>query len=372
MYNQGLVPWSSGGVVTFVSNYTGNGNEACGFTGEVTVKLPPLAPGEVKMLRTATLKMPAQTGVAGLALFFDATCKTFSKPLVGLIPVKVMAEPTLLASPSLFNLPVLPSKKTSGEPNDPVLPAPGSTVTWRGALVNTGGAKIPKGVEVGVWLGSEPSFVDYKGVPCQPPAGPPNATFTLKQGIGFGKSAPFEVAGVPAGTVPAGKASVLWGALFLIDPDCKVFSNATGFLPFNEAGYILPSAPLPSLTPYVKALRPAKPAPGGTMTVTLGVRNDGAADGKVGAVAAWSDGLLQSGTPCAWKNATVLTPAFDVTVPPGKEATVSFELPAAAAPAGAWRKMAVVVDANCTNAQVGPPYGPLVQTATEYYATKGP
>jgi hypothetical protein len=61
----------------------------------------------------------------------------------------------------------------------------------------------------------------------------------------------------------------------------KVFSNATGFLPFNEAGYILPSAPLPSLTPYVKALRPAKPAPGGTMTVTLGVRNDGAADGKV-------------------------------------------------------------------------------------------
>jgi hypothetical protein len=93
---------------------------------------------------------------------------------------------------------------------------------------------------------------------------------------------------------------------------------------------------------------------------------------QVGTIAAWSDGLFQSGKPCAWKNATVLTPAFDVTVPPGKEVKVTFELPAAAAPAGAWRQMAVVVDANCTNAQVGPPRGPLYETATKYYATKGP
>jgi hypothetical protein len=127
----------------------------------------------------------------------------------------------MLALPQLFSLPGTPSKKASGEPYAPILPAPGGTVTWRGALVNIGGAKIPKGVEVGVWLGSEPKFVNFKGVPCQPPAGPPNATFTLKRAIGFGKSAPFEVAGVPAGTVPAGKASVKWEALFLIDPDCE-------------------------------------------------------------------------------------------------------------------------------------------------------
>jgi hypothetical protein len=60
-----------------------------------------------------------------------------------------------------------------------------------------------------------------------------------------------------------------------------VLTNATGLAPYSSYQYDVANASLPYLTPYVKALRPAKPAPGGTMTVTLGVRNDGAADGKV-------------------------------------------------------------------------------------------
>jgi hypothetical protein len=38
---------------------------------------------------------------------------------------------------------------------------------------------------------------------------------------------------------------------------------------------------MPYLNPYVKSIRPATPKPGTNMKVTLGVRNDGNADGKV-------------------------------------------------------------------------------------------
>jgi hypothetical protein len=78
------------------------------------------------------------------------------------------------------------------------------------------------------------------------------------------------------------------------------------------------------------------------------------------------------GGPCAWLNSTVLTPPFDVVVPAGgKEATVTFELPAVA-DAGVWRTLAVAVDANCTNLQPpsSPPGLPSVQAA--YYSTKKP
>jgi hypothetical protein len=199
----------------------------------------------------------------------------------------------------------------------------------------------------------------------------------------------------------------------------KVFSKDGGQAAVDTSSYSLPNVSLPYLTPYVKALRPAKPAPGGTMTVTLGVRNDGAADGKVrrgrgragaqpgvaagvpaaagaawdsawpepdptplplpppppnptppvapqiGAIAAWNDAHFAAGSACAWKNATLLTPPFDVTVPPGKEATVSFDLPAAP-DAGVWRTLTARVDANCTN-----PKGPSQpRAASKPYETK--
>jgi uncharacterized repeat protein (TIGR01451 family) len=46
--NNGLAPFNKGGVVTFISNYTGNGTEPCGVKGDKQIKLPALLPGQVR------------------------------------------------------------------------------------------------------------------------------------------------------------------------------------------------------------------------------------------------------------------------------------------------------------------------------------
>jgi hypothetical protein len=60
----------------------------------------------------------------------------------------------------------------------------------------------------------------------------------------------------------------------------KVFSNATLGLVGN-ADINVANSTYPYLTAYIKSVNPKKPKPGATVKVTIGVRNDGTADGKV-------------------------------------------------------------------------------------------
>jgi hypothetical protein len=58
-----------------------------------------------------------------------------------------------------------------------------------------------------------------------------------------------------------------------------VLTNASS----AQAGYIYPvvDKPYAVLNPYVKSVKPKTAKPGATIKVTLGIRNDGGANGKV-------------------------------------------------------------------------------------------
>jgi hypothetical protein len=176
-----------------------------------------------------------------------------------------------------------------------------------------------------------PKLLNYTYAPCEVPAQQPVATTTLPREIALGKSAPVEFRGVPVPAPPAGAARARWGAAaawragrvgsgeaeeaawgparcqlrrgpdlhatptraplppppprcrgpdfsVIADPECSVFY----YLPFTRTVFSIPNGTLPYLIPYLVSFAPAKPRAGGTLTVTIGVRNDGTADGKVG------------------------------------------------------------------------------------------
>jgi hypothetical protein len=363
------------------------------------------------------------------------------------------ALPQVVAAPLVDAFVRLPSptfgspstRKDSGYANNPMQPSSGGTVTIRGTLTNRGGATLPKGTPLSLWVGTDPQFGGYTFKPCTPPTLPATATTMLPRAVAPGRTVAFTFPTVGAGSVPAGKAYDGINALVLADPACEraaahagqggprqqgasrlwtrqltalaaamatphrstprraagtLFTKATT-APYDTLFYALPNGAYPFLTPFVTGMSPSKPAPGGTIKVTVGVRNDGTADGKVrwmqgilgarrcppscsaapcrppapcphpspsplppapahlppqiGAIAAWNDAVNQAGTPCASEKTTVLTPAFDVTIPPGGVATVSFDLPAVS-DAGVWRTLWLQLDAGCAMPRPAPDY----------------
>jgi hypothetical protein len=58
-------------------NYTGNGTEACGVTGDKQIKMPALLPGQSKKLPAVTITAPA-AGKGRVAVLVDSACTTFN------------------------------------------------------------------------------------------------------------------------------------------------------------------------------------------------------------------------------------------------------------------------------------------------------
>jgi hypothetical protein len=75
--NEGYTPFQKKGLMQVWLNYTGNGTESCGATGEKQLKLPPLNPGESKDIKI-TLKAGTTLGRGQVGVLFDSTCLTWN------------------------------------------------------------------------------------------------------------------------------------------------------------------------------------------------------------------------------------------------------------------------------------------------------